>query len=292
MQTAFGATGLSVSRVGLGCGGIGEARLTDAEAERLVHAALDLGVSFFDVARSYGSAEERLGRALGPRRRGVVLSTKGGYGASGAADWTGACITRGIDEALARLRTDRVDVFHLHSCPLDVLRRDELHEALRAARDAGKIAVAAYSGDNDALAWAVRSGTFGSVQCSVNLFDQHALLHVLPEASRRGLGVVAKRPLGNAAWRYAAEPERDDVRELWRRSREMGVDPSPLSFEELALRFAAYAEGVSSAVVGTTSVEHLAAAVRAVDGGPLAEDVRQRVSSAFDRVGRAWLGLI
>jgi aryl-alcohol dehydrogenase-like predicted oxidoreductase len=292
MQPRFGATGLDVSRLGLGCGGLGESRVTDGEAERLVHAALDLGITLFDVARSYGAAEERLGRALGPRRAGVVLSTKGGYGASGCTDWTGACITLGIDEALERLRTDRIDVFHLHSCPPDVLRRGDLHEALLRARQAGKIRVAAYSGDNDALAWAVGCETFGSVQCSVNVFDQHALRESLPRAASRSLGIVAKRPLGNAPWRFQQRPPADDVGAAWDRMRAMAFEPAPLPWAELALRFAAFAPGVACAVVGTTRVEHLAAAVRAVGEGPLPADMVMRVQAAFDAVGAGWPGLV
>ena len=163
-RVPFGTTGLTVSRLGLGCGGLGETRVSDADAERLVLGALDLGVTFFDAARSYGLAEERLGRILGSRRDEVVLSTKGGYGVEGVEDWTGPVLTRGIDEACARLRTDRIDVFHLHSCPVDVMHRDGLLDALARARDAGKIRVAAYSGDNEGLAWAVGSTAFGSVE--------------------------------------------------------------------------------------------------------------------------------
>jgi aryl-alcohol dehydrogenase-like predicted oxidoreductase len=288
----FGVTGLAVPTLGLGCGGLGESRITDADAERLVHAALDLGVTFFDAARSYGAAEERLGRALGSRRAGVVLSTKGGYAAGGCDDWTGACITSGIDDALERLRTDRIDVFHLHSCPPQVLVRGDLHEALVRAREAGKIRVAAYSGDNDALAWAVGSETFGSVQCSVNPFDQHALRESVPRAASRGLGVVAKRALGNAPWRFAGRPSADDVGAAWDRMRAMAFDPAPLSWDELALRFSAFAPGVACAIVGTTRIEHLAAAVRAVEAGPLPADVELRVRAAFSAVGSGWPGLV
>lgn len=290
-RAPLGATGLSVSRVGLGCGGLGEARVSDAEAERLVHAALDLGITFFDAARSYGPAEERLGRALGARRAGVILSTKGGYGASGCEDWTGACVARGIDEALGRLRTDCVDVFHLHSCPLEVLRRDDLHEALARARDAGKIRVAAYSGDNEPLAWAVGCATFGSVQCSVNLFDQHALRGSLPQAASRSLGVVAKRALGNAPWRYDQRPLAPDVGAAWDRMRAMALQ-APASTEETALRFSAFAPFVSCALVGTTRQEHLAAAVRAIGAGPLPDDVVARARAAFEAVGAQWPGIV
>ena len=291
-RVPFGATGLVVSRLGLGCGGLGEARVGDADAERLVLGALDLGVTFFDAARSYGLAEERLGRILGSRRGDVVLSTKGGYAASDAPDWTPAAITRGIDEACARLRTDRIDVFHLHSCPLDLLRRDDLLDALGRARAAGKIAVAAYSGDNEPLAWAVASEAFGSVQCSVSVFDQHALRRSVPRAAARGMGVVAKRPLGNAPWRFAERPAGQDAELSWERMHALALDPRPLAWDELAIRYAAFAPGVACAVVGTTSLEHLRRAAAHVARGPLPEDVAERIVGRYGAVGADWPGRV
>jgi aryl-alcohol dehydrogenase-like predicted oxidoreductase len=288
MQGAFGATGLEVSRLGLGCGALGDASLDDGEAERLILGAIDVGVTFFDAARSYGLAEERLGRVLGGRRHGVVLSTKGGYGASGAADWTAEAITRGIDEALGRLRTDRIDVFHLHSCPLDLLRRDDLLAALERAREAGKVRVAAYSGDNEALDWAVGAAPFGTVQCSVSLFDQRALRDAVPRAAARGLGVVAKRPLGNAPWRFADRPEGSDAALSWDRMRALGLDPAPRAWDALAVRFAAFAPGVSCVALGTTRLEHLRAAARHLEQGPLASELFGAIRAAFERVGADW----
>src|SRR5205823_2689981 len=166
----------------------------EGEAGRLLHGALDLGVTLFDTARSYGLSEERIGRHLAGRRHEVVLSTKIGYGIPGYDDWTGPVITAGVEAALGRLRTDRIDVVHLHSCPLAVLERGEVVAALRAAVAAGKVRVAAYSGDNAPLDWAVASGAFGSVETSVNLVDQRAIERSLPSAGERGLGVIAKRP--------------------------------------------------------------------------------------------------
>jgi aryl-alcohol dehydrogenase-like predicted oxidoreductase len=291
-QVPFGDTGLTVSRLGLGCGALGESRVTEADAERLVLGALDLGVTFFDAARSYGDAEERLGRILASRRGDVVLSTKGGYMASGAEDWTPAAITRGIDEACARLRTDRIDVFHLHSCPVDLLRRDGLLEALGRARDAGKIAVAAYSGDNEPLAWAVGSAAFAAVQCSVSLFDPHALADSVPRAAARGMGVVAKRPLGNAPWRFADRPVGQDAELSWDRMHALALDPAPLPWDELALRFTAFAPGVASAVVGTTSLAHLGAAAAHVAKGALPADVVAGIRARHAAVGHAWPGRV
>jgi aryl-alcohol dehydrogenase-like predicted oxidoreductase len=291
-RVPFGSTGLTVSRLGLGCGGIGDARVTDDAAERLVLSALDAGIVLFDCARSYGLAEERLGRILGGRRESVVLSTKGGYGATGEPDWTAGAITTGIDEACARLRTDRIDIFHLHSCPLDVLRRDDLHGALTRARDAGKIRVAAYSGDDEALHWAVEASAFGSVQCSVSVFDQQALASSVPRAAARGLGVIAKRPLGNAPWRFTERPSGQDAETSWDRMRTLDIEPTPAGWIDLAARFTVFAPGVSCAIVGTTNIDHLAAVTIAIEKGPLPLDVAARIRSRFIEVGSGWPGKI
>lgn len=172
-RRALGTTGIEVSVLGLGAGPVGDvARLDDAAADALVGAALDHGITLFDTAPSYGASEERLGRALGPRRHGVVLATKGGYGVPGVPDWTGEVIRLGIDAALARLRTDVIDVFLLHSCDVPTLERDDILLQLELAKGAGKIRAAGYSGENEALAWAIASQRFGVVECSVNPFDR------------------------------------------------------------------------------------------------------------------------
>jgi len=250
-------------------------------------------VTLIDTARSYGVSEERIGRYLGgARRERVVLASKGGYGASGVPDWTCEAVSRGIDEALARLRTDRIDVFHLHSCPLETLRREDILDALARARDAGKIRVCAYSGENEALAWAVDSGRFGSVECSVSPFDQRSLGGAVARAEDRGVGVLAKRALGNAPWRFATQPQGDYCEAYWLRMRAMQLDPAPFDWDELALRFAAYAPGVSAALVGTASLAHLRANARLVERGPLPGDVARRVREAFAAHDDGWVGQV
>jgi aryl-alcohol dehydrogenase-like predicted oxidoreductase len=290
--TAFGNTGIEVSRLGLGAGGLGNVDLSEREAERLLLGAVDHGVTFVDAARSYGAAEERIGRYLGPRRDEVVLSTKGGYGVDGVADWTGDAVRLGIEDALRRMRTDRIDVFHLHSCPVDVLARGEVVEALLAARTAGKIRVAAYSGENEALSHAVESGAFGSVQCSVNVFDQRGIDGAIAAAARRGVAVVGKRPLANCAWRFAERPVGRYAEEYWLRMRAMAFDPAPMDWGELALRFAAFSPGVCTVIVGTTRLEHLEANVRVLQLGPLDDTLRSRVRSAFVAHDDGWIGQV
>jgi aryl-alcohol dehydrogenase-like predicted oxidoreductase len=288
----LGATGLRVSAVGFGSGRLGGDDVTDAEAEALVRRALELGVTLFDSARSYGRSEERLGRALAGVRGEVVLSTKVGYGIPGHEDWTGPCVAAGVDEALRRLRTGVLDVVFLHSCPLDVLRREDVLRALEDAVRAGKVRAAAYSGEGEPLAWAVESGRFAVVQCSVNVCDQAALDGPLARASARGAGVLAKRPLANAPWRFADRPAGDEAEPYWERLQAMGLHPRGLAWPALFLRFAAFAPGVSSALVGTRSAAHLEEAVRAAGEGPLPPDVFLAIRDTFRRAGAGWGGRI
>ncbi len=278
------------SRIGLGAGNLGS--VSDAEADRLVRAALALGVTVFDTARSYGASEARLGRALAERRNEAIVVTKGGYGVDGVADWTGEAIRRGVDEALSRLGGDAIDVFLLHSCDVATLERGDVVPARVRARDAGKGRVAGYSGEGAALAWAAaRREIFGALECSASPFDQ-ANLPLVARAREESFCVLAKRPLGNAPWRYATRQEREDEAIYWRRWRELGVDPTPLAWEELCVRFTAFAPGVTTALVGTARMEHLEAAVRAAASGPLDAVVHARVRAAFAERGGGWTGVV
>lgn len=171
----LGSTGLHIAPLGLGGGPLGDLGISDADAARVIDAALDAGVDLIDTAPSYGASEDRLGQALRGRRDQVVLVTKGGYGVPGVPDWSPAVIARGVDQALARLATDHLDVFLLHSCDRARLEVGDLLEPLVAARAAGKVRAIGYAGDGDALAWAVRCPALDVVECSVNLVDQRAL---------------------------------------------------------------------------------------------------------------------
>jgi aryl-alcohol dehydrogenase-like predicted oxidoreductase len=291
-SSSFGATGLRVSRLGLGAGHIGGDDLDEREVARLLHGALDAGVTLIDTARGYGKSEERIARHLGGRRDELVLSTKGGYGVEGVPDWTAEAVTRGVEAALTTLRTDRIDVFHLHSCPREILERGEVVRALSDAVRAGKVRVAAYSGENEALEWAVSSGCFGSLQCSVNLVDQRSLDGAIAEAARRGLGVIGKRPLANACWRFDARPIGDYAEVYWERLATLRDRLGAVDWPNLAVRFAAFAPGVSSVIVGTRSLEHLHRSLAAVDEGPLPAAMVDELRAWFRANDRGWLGQI
>lgn len=289
-QRPFGGTGLTTSVVGFGAGHIGDQTYDDDAAAELLNAVLDSGVTFIDTARDYGISEDRIGRHLARRRAEFVLSTKVGFDIPGAEDWTARAVTLGVDRALRTLATDVLDVVFLHSCSLEVLQRGEVVEALLAARDAGKVRVPGYSGENDALSWAVDSGAFGAVQTSVNLVDQWSLHHALARAKDRGIAVVAKRPLANAPWRFTERPVGAYAETYWARLDELALAPADGEWLATALRFSAFSPGVSTAIVGTGSTHHLAEAIGAARLGPLPAVEYDRWEQAFSPYAEAWPG--
>ncbi len=291
-QRLFGTTGLTVSALGFGAGQIGSPAMAEADVATLLNAALDSGITLIDTARGYGLSEERIGRHLAHRRQDFVLSTKVGYDIPDYADWTGRTVTAGVDAALSRLRTDYLDIVHLHSCPLDVLERGEVVEALNEAVTAGKVRVAAYSGDNEPLEWAAQSGQFGSLETSLNICDQRVIERGLALAQQRGLGVIVKRPVANAPWRFAERPVGDYAEVYWERWQALELQRGDLEWQELALRFSAYLPGVHSCIVGTSSLDHLRHNVALVERGPLPAATVAAVRAAFQAHDHDWVGQV
>jgi aryl-alcohol dehydrogenase-like predicted oxidoreductase len=269
---------MNFSRIGLGCGGLGD--LDQKAADALVHQALDLGVQVFDTARSYGASEERLAHALEGRQ--ATLVTKGGYQVEGEVDWTPRAVTLGIERALRTLRRETLEVFLLHSGPFD----ERMLEPLLEAKRAGKVLAVGYSGDGPALEAAVRARAVDVLECSVSVLDQ-ASFAVLPHAAVRGCPVIAKRVLANSVWRYGERPQRSDEAQLWDRHQQLFAAPRALEVD-LAVRFAAWSPGVSCALVGTRSGQRLRQAVQAFEKGPLPTDVYGGLRAAYP----GWPGLV
>lgn len=294
MQTrAYGRTGIVVPVLGFGAMQVGDPAIPEPDAERVLHAALDLGLTLIDTARAYGLSEERIGRHLGRRRDEFVLSTKVGYGVDGVEDWTFDCVIAGVDDARRRLRTDVIDIVHLHSCGLETLCSGGVAEALVRCVEAGKVRVAAYSGDDEPLRRAIAGGQFGGVQASVSVCDQQGLDH-LAEARTRGIGTIAKRPLAGRPWAGHAEPTDAVHAEYHRRfgALRRALRAEPADWDAFALRFAAHAPGVDCVIVGGTDVGHLARNAAAVASGPPDAALQAGVREAFGVAGPHWRGLV
>ncbi|QSI77193.1 aldo/keto reductase [Niveibacterium microcysteis] len=286
----YGQSDIEVSALGLGAGQIGDARLDEASVGKLLNAAVDAGITLIDTARGYGLSEERIGRHLARRRSEIVLSTKLGYGIDGFADWTGPCITAGVEAALQRLQTDRIDIVHLHSCPAETLARGEVIDALEAAKQAGKVRAVAYSGENADLDYAVDCGRFDGFMASLNLCDQRVIDRVLPRIT--GKGFIAKRPSANHPWRFAERPLGDYCEEYWLRWRAMAVSNLGHAWGEIAIRFATSVPGVSSAIVGTANAANLAQNIEWFGLGPLPDYQIGNLRAAFLQHDHDWIGQI
>jgi aryl-alcohol dehydrogenase-like predicted oxidoreductase len=287
----YGNTGLQLSALGLGAGQLGDERLSERDAEALLLGAIDAGVTLVDTAPSYGVSEPRIGKYLGARRNEVVLSTKLGYGVPGVPDWTGPCITGGVEQALRVLRTDRIDIAHLHSCPREVLERGEVVDALEAAKAAGKLRAIAYSGENEDLAYALACGRFDGLMASLNPFEQRVADAILPKLG--GTGFIAKRPVANAPWRFPEQPHGDYSEPYWLRMRAMGMaPPGEMPWGEFALRFTLSVPSVASAIVGTSRLAHLLENVAWAERGPLDAALVAAWRQRFRERDEGWTGQV
>jgi aryl-alcohol dehydrogenase-like predicted oxidoreductase len=305
-RRTFGKTGLQVSPLGFGGGPIGYLAAEQAEVARILNLLLDAGVNVIDTAACYEESEALIGRAVGHRRQEFVLVSKCGHQVSGAsgAEWSPELIGQTVDRALKRLRTDHLDVMLLHSCKLQVLQQGEAVGALVKARAAGKVGFIGYSGDNEAAAFAAGLPDMDVIEISVNICDQANLDTVLPRARERNLGVIAKRPIANAAWKssqrglYAGYAQR-----YTERLRAMGLAPLDLGFHgapetawpEIALRFTLAQPGVHVAITGTTNPDNARANLESASRGVLPEAAMLKIRQAFHAASVAdpkqWKGL-
>ena len=206
-KVLLGRTGLEVSRLGIGLSEIGS---SDKEtSKQILHTALDNGINFFDTASCYGMSEEFVGENLSNKRNEIVLASKCGHSSRfnpNLADWTYEGVKKSIDRSLSLLKTDRVDIMQLHSCDVETLERGEVIKALEEAKSDGKILHLGFSGDNDAVIWAAESNKFETMQTSFNLVEQKARYKLFDIVRKINLGLIAKRPIANGAWRANENP--------------------------------------------------------------------------------------
>jgi len=259
-RRVLGRTKLEVSVLAFGGAEIGYENASQETVDRLVAAALDAGVNVIDTAECYARSEEKIGTAVSGRRHEVFLFTKCGHAAGLAGeDWTAPLIGRSVDRSLRNLRTDYVDLLQLHSCSATILNRGEAIRALEDARDAGKTRFIGYSGDSaDAMA-AIQTGAFDTLQTSINIADQEAITLTVPSAVERSMGVMAKRALANAVWKYEERPPNAYYQDYWDRLQRIGYGflRNCNLAESLAhaLRFALSVPGVTTAITGSKSAE-------------------------------------
>jgi aryl-alcohol dehydrogenase-like predicted oxidoreductase len=205
-QRTLGKSGLQVSLVGLGCNNFG-GRIDLEASRRVVHKALDLGITLFDTADFYGErggSETVLGQVLGDRRKDIVLATKFGMPMDDAGSLKGASrryMLSAVEASLRRLKTDWIDLYQLHTPdPLT-----PIEETLRALEDLIRQGKVRYIGCSNLPAWQVVESLWTARHLGVNAFvscqDEYSLLvrdperELLPAMEAYGLGLLPYFPL-------------------------------------------------------------------------------------------------
>ncbi len=301
----LGHSGLQVSVVGLGCNNFGGR--TDFEGTRkVVHKAIDLGITLFDTADIYGESggsEEFLGRILGERRKDIVLATKFGmeFGKSGTKK--GAArryIMMAVEDSLRRLKTDWIDLYQLHAPdPLT-----PIEETLRALDDLVRQGKVRYIGCSNLPAWQVVEAQWTSRQHNLESFiccqDEYSLIRrglekeLQPAMQAYGMGLLLFFPLASGlltgkykrgaaapagtrfasakylADRYGTEASWDIVEALEAFCKKRGKSLLELAFSWLLAK-----PCVTSVIAGATRPEQLEQNLKAADWALSAEDMAE-----------------
>jgi len=293
----LGRTDMVASILGFGGSEIGYQQVGARTVARLLGTALDAGLNVIDTAECYEDSEALIGRALGARRRACYLFTKCGHSRGGGrGEWRPAALLASIERSLRRLETDHLDLIQLHSCSLAELRRGDAIAALEQARTRGWARYIGYSGDGEAARYAVECGRFDTLQTSVSLADQEAIELTLPRARARRMGVIAKRPLANVAWRHARKPAEPYYQDYWTRLRALDypfLRGAPDAAVATALRFTLSVPGLHTAIVGTTKPERWQQNATLLGAGALPAREFERIRARWREVAEpSWAGQV
>jgi len=306
----LGRTNEQVSVVGLGCGGhsrLGMARgASTAEAASIVRRAIELGINFIDTALVYGT-EEAVGLGIEGRRNEVFLSTKS-WVAKGPAQATpefisAAELTQNLETSLKRLKTDHVDVFHLHGVSSTQL--GHAHEVLvpemKKQQKAGKIRflgiteVFAFDTSHEMFQAALPQNAFDVIMVGFNLLNPSARQSVFPLTMKHDVGTLimfavrralnsvenTRAALGELIARHEVDTSlisADDPLDFLR------ATPGIASQIEAAYRFCRHEPGAHVILTGTGSAQHLEQNVRSILAPPLPQAAQAKLKAIFGNV--------
>lgn len=299
----LGKSGLQVSVVGLGCNNFGR-RLDEAATARVVHTAIDCGITLFDTADVYGSGESEsyLGAALRGRRDQAVIATKfassmgeGPYNQGGSRRY----ICKAVEDSLRRLDTDYIDLYQMH-WPDPATPIEETLSVLNDLVHQGKVR---YIGSSNFAGWQIADAAwisriehlapFISAQNQYSLLNRSIEHDVIPACERFGVGMLPYSPLANGlltgkyrrgqpvpeGTRLAGSPRAgemlsdqnfDVVESLERFAKERGITLLDVAIGGLAAQ-----PTVDSVIAGATKPEQIEANVKAGAWVPTPEDLAE-----------------
>lgn len=284
-RRSLGRTGLRVSALGLGTVELGmdyglrvpgaHRRPTNADATRIIHAALDRGVDLIDTAPAYGEAEALLGRALEGRRDQVVLATKvmtqtpDGVGLEDEA--LAHHMRESLNTSLRLLRTDCVDLWQIHQVDDALLAQaDIVAEVFAAAKQTGKTrCVGASTYGADLPLKALASNLFDTLQVGYSVLDQRQADRCFSLAVQKGIGIIARSVLLQGALTERGDYLPDPLTPLRERSqqfRRLVAETLPdWTPAQVAPAFALNQSHIASVLVGVRTVEELEQNLRAAE---------------------------
>ena len=248
-RRTLGRTKERVTLLGIGVAPLGSDKTTAAEAESVVHAAIDQGIRYIDVSPDYGNAEAKLKNVLKTRRSQVFLVTKVN---PNRQDRVG--VQKQLEESLARMGVDSVDAVHIHNLgDFDMTALFTPDGAIAGLKEARKRGLVRFIGTSGHMrparfATAIEAGDIDLTMNALNFADRHTYPFeelVLPAARKQGTGVVAMKVLGGAInWQYD------------------GRTPATLAKHHAqAIRYSLGLPGVACAVIGFSTAEEIRQAV-------------------------------
>lgn len=307
----LGGSGLQVSLLGLGTNAFGK-RSDERASTRIIHAALDSGITFIDTANIYaGTESERIiGQALKGRRREAVLATKAGLPRSDGPNSRGSSrfhLQQELEDSLKRLQTDYVDLYQIHTFD----PHTPLEETLRTLDDMVRSGKVRYIGASNYAAWELMKALgiserlglnrFVSIQTSYSLADRTPEREIVPLAIDQGVGIIPYFPLAGGILtgkyrsegsvpqgsradtdpnfkRYFLEENLTLGREVSDLADELGCTPGVLSLSWLMHR-----QTVSTVIVGATNESQLQENMASLSLSPSREtlDKLDRISDRF-----------
>jgi aryl-alcohol dehydrogenase-like predicted oxidoreductase len=304
-QRNLGKSGLLVSVVGIGCNNFG-GRIDFDASKAVIHKALDLGITLFDTADTYGNrggSETILGQVLGEERKNIVLATKFGWDMDDAGKMKGASrryIMSAVQASLKRLKTDYIDLYQLHKPD----PRTPIEETLRTLNDLVRMGMVRYIGCSNLPAWQVADAHWTARSLGLEGFascqDEYSLLvrdverELVPAIEHYQMGLLPYFPLasGLLSGKYRKDaPMPEDARLTKNQNLAKGVlternwetveqlrvfcEARGRSLLELAFSWLAAKPVVSSVIAGATKPEQLEQNVQAVNWKLTAEELAE-----------------